>query len=201
MSTKLGRAQFDYFKSWLDGQNHLARRPARRTHLPQRCSVEPIRLSHRAPGLSTAATLSANCARSSGIVEDMKAAAVKDEPKGTAFRGARPECPGRRSGKAIRDHLFFSRPVRPRAERCRYPVRRIRAPQGKSNSSLSPLQCRAPASAEPGQTRRTQPAAAPAPPCPRAALPQRSFHSSHDAPYSECSAPFRAIIHRDKSLD
>ena len=110
MSAKLGRAQLDDFKSWFDGQNHLARRPARRTHLPQRSFGRADQAQPQGSGLEHGCDPFSKLRTLLGFVEDMKAAAVKDEPEGTAFRSTGQNVQGGEAARQSATIYFFLGP-------------------------------------------------------------------------------------------
>jgi len=110
MSAELCRAQLYDIKSWLDGQNHLARRLAWRIHLPRRsfgrADQAQLQGSGREHGCDTFNKLRTLL----GFVEDMKAAAVKDELEGTAFRSTGQNVQGGEAARQSATIQFFLGP-------------------------------------------------------------------------------------------
>ena len=94
MSTELGGTQFDKFERWFDGQNDLPCRAARRTDLPWRTFGRADEAQPQASGRERRRDPRGKTRALLGFIEDMKAAAVKNELERTSRAGRRPESPG-----------------------------------------------------------------------------------------------------------
>ena len=200
MTAELGGTQFDNFESRFDGESDLTCRAARRTDLPWRAFGRADEAQPQASGRERRRDPCGKTRPLLGFIEDMKAAAVKDELERTPGRGAGEKVQSCEAAIEIAlVQLRGSSFDRERGDIDAQDVKAaLRQPKGIGPRTRADLQ--RPAWAECDPKSRTRPAAAPARPYPREALPLRSSHSRKGAAsHHECSAQSTSAVSRRRS--